>query len=46
MAMITPPRINSGTARMGVELAPEKVLFSSCIMEPLMTTIQVRLVNF
>ncbi len=34
MAMMTPPKINNGTAKIGVELAPEKVLFNSCTIEP------------
>ena len=33
-AIITPPRINRGTASMGVKFAPEKVLLSSWVMEP------------
>ena len=32
--MITPPRMKSGTAKIGVELAPEKVLFKSWTTEP------------
>lgn len=33
-AMMTPPRINRGTARIGVELALEKALFRTWTMEP------------
>ena len=34
LCMITPPRMKSGTAKIGVELAPEKVLFKSWTTEP------------
>ena len=33
-AMMIPPRMKSGTARMGVEFAPENALFNNWAMEP------------